>query len=112
MKDYVAEELARARAWHQMNYGCHPSANQEAGGVTEIILLRARVAELQDQLATMKAQTMLESVARELADAHVAVEREACAKIADIEADNPHGSNPGCATAESIAAEIRARGEK
>jgi hypothetical protein len=44
--------------------------------------------------------------------AAVAAEREACAKLADIEADNPHGSNPGCATAESIAAEIRARGEK
>jgi hypothetical protein len=37
----------------------------------------------------------------------VLAERERCAKIADRYADDPHGSNPSCATGETIAAEIR-----
>lgn len=39
--------------------------------------------------------------------AAINAERERCAKIADKYADDPHGSNPSCATAEAIAAEIR-----
>ncbi len=34
-------------------------------------------------------------------------ERGRCARIADKYANDPHGSNPGCATAEAIADDIR-----
>lgn len=43
----------------------------------------------------------------QLAMVIISDERERCAKIADKHADDPHGSNPSCATGEAIAAEIR-----
>jgi len=39
----------------------------------------------------------------------IAAEREACAKIADAYARDPHADNPSAATGESIASDIRER---